>query len=44
VGSGTGLGLSVIAGLIHNAKGYIQVASIPDVKTTFSLFFPYTTH
>lgn len=44
VGSGTGLGLSVIAGLIHNAKGYIQVTSIPDVKTTFSLFFPYTTH
>lgn len=44
VGSGTGLGLSVIAGLIHNAKGYIQVTSIPDVKTTFSLFFPYSVY
>lgn len=43
VGSGTGLGLSVVAGLIHNAQGHIQVISMPDVKTTFSLFFPYTT-
>lgn len=44
VGAGTGLGLSVVAGLIHNAQGHIQVMSTPDVKTTFSLFFPYTTH
>ena len=43
VGAGTGLGLSVVAGLIHNAQGHIQVISTPDVKTTFSLFFPYTT-
>jgi signal transduction histidine kinase len=43
VGSGTGLGLSVVAGLVHNAHGYIKVASIPHKKTTFSLFFTYKT-
>ncbi len=40
VGSGTGLGLSVIAGLIHRADGYIKVTSQQKCKTTFSLFFP----
>ena len=44
VGSGTGLGLSVVAGLIHNSQGHIQVTSSPDIETTFSLFFPYKHH
>lgn len=43
VGNGTGLGLSVIAGLVHNAHGYINVSSVPDKKTTFSLLFTYKT-
>lgn len=40
VGKGQGLGLSVVAGLVHNAGGYINVTSRPLEKTTFSLFFP----
>ena len=40
VGQGQGLGLSVVAGLVHNAGGYITVTSKPLEKTTFSLFFP----
>lgn len=41
VGQGQGLGLSVVAGLVHNAGGYITVTSKPLEKTTFSLFFSY---
>lgn len=44
VGKGQGLGLSVVAGLVHNAGGYINVVSKPLEKTTFSLFFPIATN
>jgi signal transduction histidine kinase len=40
VGQGKGLGLSVVAGIMHNAGGYIRVTSKSFEKTTFSLFFP----
>jgi len=33
-----------VAGLVHNAGGYINVASKPLEKTTFSLFFPIATN
>jgi signal transduction histidine kinase len=39
VGEGTGLGLSVIAGILHNADGYILLESEVGVGTTFRLLF-----
>ena len=37
---GTGLGLSVSAGIIQEHAGKIQVSSLPGQGTTFALEFP----
>jgi PAS domain S-box-containing protein len=39
VGQGTGLGLSVISGIVHNACAHVVVESVIDEGTTFSLLF-----
>jgi len=38
--SGTGLGMAVVWGTIHDHDGYIDVDSTEGVGTTFSLFLP----
>jgi signal transduction histidine kinase len=37
---GTGLGLSTVYGVVHEARGAIEVDSNPGAGTTMSLFFP----
>jgi two-component system, cell cycle sensor histidine kinase and response regulator CckA len=39
-GEGTGLGLSVVYGVIKNYKGAVKVYSIPDKQTTFDIILP----
>jgi PAS domain S-box-containing protein len=39
-GRGTGLGLSMVYGIIHNHGGFIEVKSQPDQGTTFQLILP----
>lgn len=40
VGQGTGMGLSMVHGFMHEWGGHICVDSTPTVGTTFSLLFP----
>ncbi|MBF0528987.1 MAG: GHKL domain-containing protein [Deltaproteobacteria bacterium] len=40
VGQGTGLGLAVCYGIIHQMKGHIQVDSVEGQGTTFTIFLP----
>lgn len=37
---GTGLGLSVVHGIVQHHKGWIDVSSTPDKGTTFRVFLP----
>ncbi len=38
--SGTGLGMTVVWGTVKDHKGYIDIQSIENAGTTFTLFFP----
>ena len=44
VGRGTGMGLSVVHGIMHDLQGHIVVKSRPNEGANFSLLFPINHH
>jgi len=40
VGKGSGMGLSMVHGIVHDHRGHIMVETKPDESTTFTLLFP----
>ena len=42
-GEGTGLGLAIVRAIVVNHDGALRVRSVPEVGTTFELYFPAST-
>ncbi len=40
IGKGSGMGLSVVIGIVNSSNGLMKVTSHPDTETTFQIFFP----